>query len=64
MNDEKMINIALSEKELRYIIACGIALMQNVPEGSVATYCGFSHEQIVEFSRKMKNVADDSGIEL
>ncbi len=64
MNDAKMVNIELSENELRYIISCGVALMQNVPEGSVATYCGFSHEEIVEFSRKMKAVADNNGIEL
>jgi hypothetical protein len=64
MTDEKLVTIRLSEKELRYVIACGIALMQNVPKEALSTYCGLSHEEIVEFSRKMKRVADESGVDM
>ncbi|MBB5943402.1 hypothetical protein [Xanthomonas sp. 3307] len=58
------INVKVTEKELRYFIACGIALIQNVPEDSLPTYCGFNKDEIIGVSMKLREFADREGIEI
>ncbi|MCK9799404.1 hypothetical protein M1B34_17245 [Pseudomonas sp. MAFF 302030] len=56
------VDLRVSPKELRYFVLCGLALMQNVPEDSIFTYCGLSKDEIVEVSLRMREVADKSGV--
>ncbi|SDH33562.1 hypothetical protein [Pseudomonas abietaniphila] len=63
-NDAKCIVLHVSEKELRYFIACGIALMQHIPSGSLPTYCGMTKEEIIEISLRLRGQADDLGVDM
>lgn len=56
--------IELTADELRYIIRCGAALAQNVPNSSLPTYCGFDKDQIVEFSGRMRDALDKEGLDM
>ncbi len=64
MTSDNDIVLHLSAAELRYFIACGAALVQNVPEKSLATYCGFTKNQIIEISRKLREIADEQGVDM
>ena len=64
MHEEKEVNIKLKEREIRYLIRCGVALLQNVSRESVASYCGFTAAEIVEITKKLKLLADENGIEM
>ena len=59
-----MINIEVTDDELRYLIACGYALLLNVPEESLPTYCRFTKEQIIEIGLKFRTIADENNIDL
>ncbi|MFG3597129.1 hypothetical protein [Bradyrhizobium sp. RDI18] len=56
--------IEVTPEELRYIVRCGAALSQNVPEKSLPTYCGFDKQQIVDFSARMRDELDKAGLDL
>ena len=56
--------IELTADELRYIIRCGAALAQNVPNGSLPTYCGFDKDQIVKFSGRMRDELEKEGLDM
>ncbi|QIG92722.1 MULTISPECIES: hypothetical protein [unclassified Bradyrhizobium] len=56
--------IKVTPEELRYIIRCGAALAQNVPEKSLPTYCGFDKQQIVDFSGRMRSELDKAGLDM
>ncbi|WP_158665051.1 hypothetical protein [Ensifer adhaerens] len=56
--------IEVTPEELRYLIRCGAALTQNVPEQSLPTYCGFDKKQIVEFSSRLREELDNAGLDL
>lgn len=58
------IRIEVTHKELRYFIACGFALMQNVPEDSLPTYCGLNKNEILEISLRLREMADQFGIDM
>lgn len=58
------IDIRLSTDELRFVIACGSALLLNVPEASLPTYSHFSKEQIIEFSARMRACLDEAGYDM
>ncbi|GAA0660118.1 hypothetical protein GCM10009426_07790 [Rheinheimera tangshanensis] len=58
----KKISIELTEQELSYLISCGAALLQNIPEESLQTYCSFSKEQIIEFIVRLRGVAEEHGM--
>jgi hypothetical protein len=58
------LNIQLSPDELRYLVACGAALLQNIPQGSLVTYTSFSKDQIVQFSNRIRKVMDANGIDM
>lgn len=62
MNDT--IDIQLSPGELRYLISCGVALIQNLSEGSLPTYCHFNKAQIIEFSARMRARLDEAGYDM
>lgn len=55
------IDVRLSVEELRYVISCGSALLQNIPEGSLSTYTRFSKDQIIEFSARIRAQLDEAG---
>ena len=52
---ERKYNIELTESEIEYLISCGSALLQNIPEKSLTTYCDFTKDQIIEFSGRLRN---------
>ncbi|MFK4727077.1 hypothetical protein ABIE89_008177 [Bradyrhizobium niftali] len=56
--------IQLTAEELRYVIRCGAALVQNIPNISLPTYCGFDKDQIVEFNRRMRDELDKAGLDM
>lgn len=60
----KEIELIVNENEFRYLISCGFALLQNIPENSLATYCHFNKEEIVEFTIRMRDLAAKHNIEL
>jgi hypothetical protein len=60
----KKINIEITDRELRYFISCGLALVQNVPENSLPTYCGFSKDDILEISLRLRSIADKMGVDM
>ncbi|GLQ30256.1 hypothetical protein [Litoribrevibacter albus] len=59
---EKRIQITLSERELIYLIQSGSALITNISENALTTYCGFNKEEILEFSSKMREIADKESV--
>ena len=63
-NTEKSISISLSEPELRFLVGAGFGLLQNIPEGSLSTYTNFTKEEILEFSKKIRNLMDENGISM
>ena len=66
MNDteDKIYKISITAKELRYFISCGSALLQNIPKGSLPTYCDLNKEEIIEISDKLRDFADENGIDM
>jgi len=67
MNDQTkkdLINLEVTPRELRYFVSCGLALVQNVPESSLATYCGLSKDEIVDISMRLREVADKLGLDM
>ncbi|UYK66603.1 hypothetical protein NG831_21330 [Xanthomonas sacchari] len=64
INNPVEINIFVTERELRYFISCGIALIQNVPEDSLPTYCGLSKNEIIDVSMRLREFADRKGTEI
>jgi hypothetical protein len=58
------VNVQLTPDELRYVISCGAALVQNLPDGSLPTYCHFSRAQIIEFSARMRARLDEAGYDM
>lgn len=63
-NGLKSIHLEVTHRELRYFISCGLALVQNVPEGSLPTYCGLNKEEILKVSLRLREVADQLGVDM
>lgn len=63
-DDLKYIRLEITHKELRYFISCGLALVQNVPESSLSTYCGLSKKEILDVSLRLREVADQLGVDM
>lgn len=69
MNDHtddapKSICLEISPQELRYFISCGWALILNLPENSLPTYCGLTKDEIISVSTRLRNIADESGVDM
>jgi len=60
----QIVDIQLTPDELRYLISCGAALVQNLPEGSLPTYYHFNRAQIIEFSARMRARLDEAGYDM
>lgn len=63
-NSVEPIHLEITHRELRYFISCGLALVQNVPEDSLQTYCGLSKDEILEVSLRLREVADKLGVDM
>lgn len=59
-----MISIEINDDELRYLISCGAALLQNIPEKSLPTYCHFTKDQIIELMIRFREIADSNGVDI
>ena len=64
MNEKDLVSVQLSPDELRYLISCGAALAQNIPEQSLPTYCHFTKAQILAFSARMRSILQEQGLDL
>ncbi|MBU9811940.1 hypothetical protein J1785_19690 [Rahnella sp. SL6] len=64
INDCDYINFRVTPKELRYFVSCGLALIQNVPEGSLTTYCGLNKNEIIDISIRLRALADEIGVQM
>jgi short-subunit dehydrogenase involved in D-alanine esterification of teichoic acids len=58
------IHLEVTQRELRYFISCGLALMQNVPEDALPTYCGLSKGEILAVSLRLREIADQLDIDM
>jgi hypothetical protein len=63
-NGLESIHLEVTHRELRYFISCSLALVQNVPEDSLPTYCGLSKDEIMEVSLRLRGIADQLGVDM
>lgn len=63
-NGLEPIHIEVTHRELRYFISCGLALVQNIPEESLPTYCGLSKDEISVVSLRLREIADQLGVDI
>jgi hypothetical protein len=63
-NSDEPLEIRLTAEELRYVVSCGAALLQHIPEKSLPTYTCFSKQQIIEFSIRIRNIMDENGLDM
>lgn len=59
-----LIDLKVTPRELRYFVSCGMALIQNVPNDSLPTYCGLNKEEIIEVSLRLRELADRVGVDM
>lgn len=64
VKDVDLIPLEVSSRELRYLVSCGLALIQNIPEDSLPTYCGLSKDEIVDISMRLRDIADKVGVNM
>jgi hypothetical protein len=62
--EEKALSIELTESELRYLVAAGFALLQHIPEKSLSTYTDLSASELLEFSKKIRDLMDKNDISM
>jgi len=62
--NETQYEIALSAKELRYLVSCGAALLQHVPEKSLATYTNITKQEIIDFCEKVRDFMDKNNLDM
>lgn len=58
------VDVQLTPDELRHLISCGAALLQNLPEDSLPTYCHFNKARIIEFSTRLRTCLDEVGFDM
>ena len=61
--DEQPVLVQLSADELRYLAACGPALIQEIPANSLPTYSCFDKSQITEFTERIRRIMDEGSLE-
>lgn len=64
VNELDFIDLKVTPRELRYFVSCGLALIQNIPDESLSTYCGLSKDEIIEVSLRLREVADKLGVDM
>lgn len=60
--DNELVTLKVTKQELRYFIACGVALAQHIPSDSLPTYCGMTKDEIIAVSLKLRALADDLNV--
>ncbi|MDW6092440.1 hypothetical protein RND59_00725 [Vibrio ruber] len=60
--EEKKTMIEVSESELRYLLAAGHGLLENIPDDALSTYTNFTSSEIKNFSKKIRAIMDDNDI--
>jgi hypothetical protein len=63
-SEEKLLSVQLTESELRYIVAAGYGLLQNISANSLPTYTNFTADEIKRFSKKIRSLMDDNDISM
>jgi len=67
MNDSSDIDcvtLKVTKRELRYLIACGPALAQNIPSESLPTYCGMTKDEIIAVTLKLRALANNLAVDV
>jgi|SoiMetStandDraft_2_1073263.scaffolds.fasta_scaffold3207632_1 tetrahydromethanopterin S-methyltransferase subunit A len=65
MKDEDIIiELKVTAPELRYLISCGFALSGHVPEESLPAYCGFTKDEVLRTSKKLRKILEDHGLDM
>jgi len=62
--ESNLINLEVTPRELNYFVSCGLALIQNVPDKSLPTYCGLSKDEIIEVSMRLRELVDRLGMDI
>jgi hypothetical protein len=62
--EEKLVSLQLTGSELRYLVAAGYGLLQNIPADSLPTYTNFTADEIKSFSKKIRTLMDDNDISI
>ncbi|PRA75752.1 hypothetical protein CQ054_22700 [Ochrobactrum sp. MYb29] len=62
--EEHIVLVPLTESELRYLVGAGFGLLQYVPTESLSTYVNFSSDQIMTFSKRLREIMDREGISM
>jgi hypothetical protein len=61
-SEEKLVSVQLTESELRYLVAAGYGLLQNIPAKSLPTYTNYTSDEIKRFSTKIRTIMDENDI--
>ncbi len=64
LSDIECVNLTVTKRELRYLIACGPALAQHIPSESLPTYCGMTKDEIIAVTLRLRALADSLGIDM
>lgn len=64
VKESDFIDLKVTPRELRYFVSCGLALIQNIPDESLSTYCGLSKDEIIEVSLRLREAAEKLGIDM
>lgn len=64
IKESDFIDLKVTPRELRYFVSCGLALIQNIPDESLSTYCGLSKDEIIEVSLRLRGAAEKLGIDM
>lgn len=59
-----LVNLTVTQQELRYFIRCGVALAQHIPSKSLPTCCGMTKDEIIAVSLKLRALADSLDIDM
>ncbi len=62
-DEQCYIDLKVTPRELKYFVSCGLALVQNVPSDSLSTYCGLGRDEIVELSLRLREIAEELGVD-
>lgn len=59
-----MTSVEITDEELRFFMDCSNALLHLIPDGSLPTYSHFTREQIVDLMIRLREIADENGVDV
>ena len=61
---EKKVEDEFTEDDLVFIYTSCFALLQNISEQALPTYCGYTKQEVIEFIDRCKIILQENNIEL